>query len=357
MPMLLNSEQNIVNDLFNCDDKPTFQQRFEWLISFFKLFRFFNGVNNFISTYSDKIDLQVVASSYEAKFTLGHPALSFPYMVAENQKYLGFFTTEHYEPKPLPSEIATFIDACTNEGVPVVYMSFGTFLTDPTSLPYIRKLFQSLIKTDLCFMYKANDKFIKAFSLPENRFYVRKWMPQKDLLASQKLAFFFSHCGNNGRIEGIYYTVPILCLPLFADQYFNALLIRNNTFGMMITKEDIESEVQDDAVIEIVTEMLQQRNRFKKSMVKAKDIVLRDPGSGTAVFLYHVNNILKYGNERHLKNEVLLKQSMVEIYNLDIFGIVLLFVLIVCHVSIYCAYKLCSKYFCRRYADIKRKLD
>ena len=48
--------------------------------------------------------------------------------------------------------------------------------------------------------------------------------------------------------------------------------------------------------------------------------------------MFHCNYLLKYGNLRYLKNEVVVKQSIVEIYNLDILFIllvVLLFVMIV----------------------------
>lgn len=57
---------------------------------------------------------------------------------------------------------------------------------------------------------------------PENVF-IGKWLPQDDILAHPNLKLFISHCGLGGIVESKFRGVPILGIPLFADQHSNAV--------------------------------------------------------------------------------------------------------------------------------------
>lgn len=56
---------------------------------------------------------------------------------------------------------------------------------------------------------------------PSNIF-IRKWLPQDDLLAHPNLKLFISHCGLGGLVESKARGVPVLGFPFFADQKTNA---------------------------------------------------------------------------------------------------------------------------------------
>lgn len=56
---------------------------------------------------------------------------------------------------------------------------------------------------------------------PENIF-IGKWLPQDDILAHPNIKLFISHCGLGGMVESKYHGVPVLAIPIFADQFNNA---------------------------------------------------------------------------------------------------------------------------------------
>ena len=161
-----------------------------------------------------------------------------------------------------------------------------------------------------------------------------------------RVAFFLSHCGNNGRLESIFYEVPLLCLPLFADQLFNSGHVVRRSLGMRLIKEDVISKGEKFFTGK-VNEMLANVTKFKRNMATAKEAVVNDPGSGKSVFLYHINYLVKHGNVRYLKNSIIKKQSFIEVYNLDILLLFLLGLLLILMFVLISCIKLC-RCICRR---------
>ena len=287
----------------------------------------------------------------EMRFMIGHPALSFAYLTPPNFRYLGFFTMQDYVPKPLPGPMLKFMDECGDR--PIIYMSFGSFLPDPSYLPWLKDFFHNLLKTEVCVLLKTYPESRKELSVSSDRVYIQYWMPQKDILSHEKIKFFLSHCGNNGRLEAIYFNTPILCVPLFTDQYLNGVLVQHKEFGLMLVKEEFLKNGWEH-ITESVNKMLQNLEKFKTNMAIAKETVVNDPGSGKDVFLYHINYILRYGNARYLKNELLINQSIVEIYNLDVLGLALIAIAIISAATMLLVFEL-IKYFYQKIA--KAKID
>ncbi|KAL3069538.1 hypothetical protein niasHT_034720 [Heterodera trifolii] len=77
------------------------------------------------------------------------------------------------------------------------------------------------------FIWKVelSDEDAKVFAKYKNVHPV-KWMDQKSLLMHPKLRAFVSHCGLNSVSEAVQFGVPILAIPLLADQLYNAIMAR-----------------------------------------------------------------------------------------------------------------------------------
>ena len=197
----------------------------------------------------------------------------------------------------------------------------------------------SHLQMNICVVMKSKRKF----ELPSEKFLQKSWIPQKDLLGSAKLDFFISHCGNNGRMEAIFYNVPLLCVPLFADQYYNARLVGRNGFGSYIPWEKLTEE----SFTETITNVLREKEKFVENMRRSVEIAQNDPSTGTEMLRYFADLLVKNGNTDHLVNHIVVNQSTNEVYNLDIAVTVLVCIMMAVILTLFVLVK-CLKFCCSK---------
>ncbi|XP_029130478.1 UDP-glycosyltransferase 71K2-like [Cajanus cajan] len=69
--------------------------------------------------------------------------------------------------------------------------------------------------------------------LPEGRGMICEWAPQVEVLAHKAIVGFVSHCGWNSILESLWFGVPILTWPIYAEQQLNAFrMVRE--FGLAV---------------------------------------------------------------------------------------------------------------------------
>ncbi|XP_025291456.1 UDP-glucuronosyltransferase 2A3-like isoform X2 [Canis lupus dingo] len=134
----------------------------------------------------------------------------FPRPYLPNFEFVGGL---HCKPaKPLPKGMEEFVRSSGEDGV--VVFSLGSMvknLTDEKANLIASALAQ--IPQKVLWRYKGN----KPATLGTNtRLY--DWIPQNDLLGHPKTKAFITHGGTNGIYEAIYHGVPMVGVPLFADQ-------------------------------------------------------------------------------------------------------------------------------------------
>ncbi|XP_077704362.1 UDP-glucuronosyltransferase 2A2 isoform X4 [Canis aureus] len=134
----------------------------------------------------------------------------FPRPYLPNFEFVGGL---HCKPaKPLPKEMEEFVQSSGEDGV--VVFSLGSMvknLTDEKANLIASALAQ--IPQKVLWRYKGN----KPATLGTNtRLY--DWIPQNDLLGHPKTKAFITHGGTNGIYEAIYHGVPMVGVPMFADQ-------------------------------------------------------------------------------------------------------------------------------------------
>ena len=259
---------------------------------------------------------------YDVVFLLDHPVFSYPYLAPPNTFYLGHFYLEQRVTQPLPSIFTDFLANCPYEHTFVV--SFGSYIQDIFSIyKKAEVVLDAFRDINACFVIKSPENIVERFHMSRNKVLVEPWLPQKDLLGSGKVSGFISHCGNNGRLESIFYQVPLLCIPLFADQYHNARLVARNQFGLYLRKEDLSA----GNVQRSVEQLLEKRYTFAGSMRKAVVTARDDPGAGAAALKFYADLLVKNGNASFLTNKIIKQQWQFEVGNIDF--IIILFIVVV----------------------------
>lgn len=144
--------------------------------------------------------------------------LEFPHPVLPNFDFVGGL---HCRPaKPLPKEIEDFVQSSGEHGV--VVFSLGSMVGSLTE-ERANVIAAGLAQIPQKVLWRFEGK--KPETLGSNtRLY--KWIPQNDLLGHPKTRAFVTHGGTNGIYEAIYHGIPVVGIPLFADQKDNIVHLK-----------------------------------------------------------------------------------------------------------------------------------
>ncbi|CAH0596435.1 unnamed protein product [Chrysodeixis includens] len=155
---------------------------------------------------------------YNISLVLGNSHLSMGFPTSEPQIYKaigGYHIEDTVE--PLPKDLQDLLD---NAKHGLIYFSMGSNLKSkdlPTEVKMnILKMLGSLKQTVLW-------KFEEPFpNLPSN-VHIVQWAPQRSILSHPNCVLFISHGGLLSTTEAIHFGVPVVGIPVFADQFNNVM--------------------------------------------------------------------------------------------------------------------------------------
>ncbi|ELT96217.1 hypothetical protein CAPTEDRAFT_161256 [Capitella teleta] len=116
----------------------------------------------------------------------------------------------------IPSELDEFVSGAEHGVIIVSFSSWGA------SLP------NRMIKSFLEAFKKVPQRVVWANPHSEltdvpDHIKIMEWIPQNDLLGHNNTKLFITHCGANGQFEALYHAVPMVAMPMFGDQPYNAM--------------------------------------------------------------------------------------------------------------------------------------
>ena len=83
---------------------------------------------------------------------------------------------------------------------------------------------------------------------------VVEWLPQNDLLGHKDIKAFVSHAGHNSVYESAYHGVPVVAVPLFADQFANAKKVEQFELGIAVDHETVDVHQLFKTIERVATE-------------------------------------------------------------------------------------------------------
>ena len=213
-------------------------------------------------------------------------SLDYPTPVMPNTILVGGLTIEPN--KILSKEFRTILDASQNG---VMLVAFGSILSNWKE-HRVQRIFDVLEKVQLpVIMRYAGSRN----SVPPN-VKIFKWIPQNDLLADSKVRVFMTHCGNNGQLEAVYHGVPMVGVPHFVDQPFNAVKMEYRGYGR---KCDIFRDPVEQSVAAILD--VWKNDTYRKNVELASRIFRDRPDTPRQRAVYWIEHVLKFGS-RHLRS-------------------------------------------------------
>lgn len=163
---------------------------------------------------------------------------------------------------------------------PVVYVAFGSIVRPNQDL--LRKLAEAL---------DGGDEWRVLWVLPEElqqhlphynpgRWRVEKFVPQADVLKSNRVRCFLSHMGANSTTESLVCGVPMMCCPFYMDQYeWTKTVCEHLGAGLMVRKASPCEEIRE-ALRRLLNEPLfsERARRISRVMRAQADAVLEKLG-------------------------------------------------------------------------------
>jgi len=146
------------------------------------------------------------------------PAVDLPRLLPPTFLHVGGFHI--LPPPPLPEEIDQYLGS---NAAGTVVVSFGSvFSVDslpPEVLPRYAEAFAKL-PFNVLIKLSGNGTGLPRFSANVRPV---RWLPQLSLLADRRVVAFVTHCGMHSVLEAASFGVPVVGVPLWADQQDNLL--------------------------------------------------------------------------------------------------------------------------------------
>ncbi|XP_008837929.1 UDP-glucuronosyltransferase 2B1-like [Nannospalax galili] len=235
--------------------------------------------------------------------------LEFPRPFLPNSEFVGGL---HCKPaKPLPKEMEDFVQSSGEHGV--VVFSLGSMISNMTE-EKSNVVASALAQIPQKVLWRFDGK--KPDTLGSNtRLY--KWMPQNDLLGHPKTKAFVAHGGTNGMYETIYHGIPVVGIPLFADQH-------DNIARMVAKGAAVRLDYSTLSTTDLLTALRTVINdpSYKENAMKLSRIQHDQPVKPLDRAVFWIEYIMRHKGAKHLR-PALHDLNWFQYHSLDVIGFLL----------------------------------
>jgi hypothetical protein len=177
---------------------------------------------------------------------------------------------------------------------------------------------------------------------------MHSWLPQNDILGNPRTRLFITHCGSNSQYEALYHGVPMLGIPMFAEQGWNCMRAKNKGIGLCLDLQQFTADELYDTVQELINNFT-----YRTNVRRLSDIWRDEPLAGIEKAGFWINHVIKYGSS-HMRPPSAADQALHQFLMFDAAGIILLaLILTVTFVSLFCLFV--TKKFKNNFKKIKNE--
>lgn len=243
----------------------------------------------------------------------------------------------------LPEDLENFLNSADENGI--VYFCMGSNIS-PKEMHAEKR--DAILKGLTSIKQKVVWKWDHESSqqVDQNKFYTSNWLPQNEILAHKNVKLFITHGGLLGTTEAVYHGVPLLGIPMFADQKMNMVNFQQSGLGLMLEY----SNLTEATFKSVLNEML-ENDKYQKT---SKDMAVRfrdRPATAMETAIFWIEYVVRHNGAKFMRSPAL-KLNELQYYNLDVYG----FLFVVTMTILYLLYKILKVLFCKRTGS-KRKIE
>ncbi|XP_036032142.1 UDP-glucuronosyltransferase 2B1-like [Onychomys torridus] len=165
-----------------------------------------------------------------------------------------------------------------------------------------------------------------------------KWIPQNDLLGHPKTKAFVAHGGTNGIYEAIYHGIPIVGIPLFADQPDN---INHMVAKGAAVRVDFNTLSTTDLLTALRT--IINDSSYKENAMRLSRIQHDQPMKPLDRAVFWIEFVMRNKGAKHLRVAAH-DLTWFQYHSLDVLGFLLACVLTVMFIIMKCCFFCCQKF-------------
>lgn len=209
-------------------------------------------------------------------------------------------------------EIKEFLDSATNGAI---FFSLGS---NVKSSDLSQEKITILLNKFRSLKQKVLWKFETELANLPNNVKIGKWLPQDDILAHPNLKLFISHCGKGGITEAKYHGVPILGIPVFGDQFGNAVNIVNEGWAVNLPL----SEMNADTFSSVLDEAL--NNSSYAHVARTLSTLNRDrPEHPLDKAAFWIEYVIRHNGAKHMQSPAV-HLNFLQYYSVDVYAFILI---------------------------------
>ncbi|XP_063367359.1 UDP-glucosyltransferase 2-like [Cydia amplana] len=199
----------------------------------------------------------------------------------------------------LPKELKVLLDA-SQEGV--IYWSFGSMSRIETIPNHkLAEIFRIIGELPQTVLVKMDRRMLaRNLTVPDN-VYAMDWIPQYKTLCHPNVKLFISHGGLLGTQEAVACGLPMLTVPLYADQALNGRAMADRGVARVVS---LNSDFDKDQWREALKDLLSNQ-KYKENALKLRDIFLDRPLSPLDTGVYWIEYVLRHKGAGHLRSPAL----------------------------------------------------